>query len=105
MHSPVKNLPAASPSNPGPVESALKERTVPNLIWRFYRDGSHKWRWQHLSMHGEVLSQSARGYKRYEDCLANAKENGHVFEPSQARTRSVATAPYYPKWEGRKKAS
>jgi hypothetical protein len=82
---------------PGPLMVALREKAVPNFIWRFYIDEGHKWKWQHLSMHGEVIAQSARSYKNYENCLANARENGHVFEPSQAKTRSVETAPYYPK--------
>jgi hypothetical protein len=90
--------PALEPSSaPGPLMAALREKTVPNLVWRFYIDEDHKWKWQHLSMHGEVIAQSARSYKNYENCLANARENGHVFEPAQAKTRSVETAPFYPK--------
>jgi hypothetical protein len=89
--------PSEVPSVPGPLESALRQNTAPNLVWRFYMDEGHKWKWQHLSMQGEVISQSARSYKDYESCLGNAKENGHVFEQSQAKTRSVNTQPYYPK--------
>jgi hypothetical protein len=92
-----KPLSVPTSSEPGPLMAAvLTERRVSNLVWRFYMDQGHKWKWQHLSMHGEVISESARGYKNYENCLANAKENGHLFEPSQAKTRSVETAPFYP---------
>jgi hypothetical protein len=97
MSFPAKKLPSEVPSAPGPLELALKEKTEPNLVWRFYMDEGHKWKWQHLSMQGEVISQSDRSYKDYESCLANAKENGHVFGPSQAKTRSVNTAPFYPR--------
>ena len=97
MTFPVKTPIAAPPSALGPVESALREKTVPNLIWRFYADGNRKWKWQHLSVHGEVIAQSAGSFKDYESCLANAKENGHMFEPSQVKTRTVKPAPYYPK--------
>jgi len=76
---------------------ALREKTVQNRVWRFYRDEGRRWKWQQLSLYGEVISQSAKRYKDYESCLADAKENGHVFEPSQAKTRSVETAPFYPK--------
>jgi hypothetical protein len=92
-----KDAPVLADVPPGPLMLALREKAVPNLIWRFYMDEGHKWKWQHLSVQGEVISQSARSCKDYESCLANAKENGHVFEHSQANTRSVKTAPYYPK--------
>jgi hypothetical protein len=97
MRFPSKKVPVAPSAAAGPLMAALREKTVPNLVWRFYTDESHKWKWQHLSMGGEIIAQSAKSYKSYENCLANAKENGHVFEASQAKTRSVDTAPYYPK--------
>ncbi len=97
MSFPPKDVSSEVPAAPGPLELALRQKAGANTIWRFYRDGKSKWKWQQLSIGGEVISQSARGHKDYEDCLADAKENGHVFESSQAKTRSVDTAPYYPK--------
>jgi hypothetical protein len=50
-----------------------------NLIWRFYSDSDHRWRWQRLSVDKSVVDESRAGYKEYESCLANAREQGYVF--------------------------
>jgi len=63
-----------------------------NFIWRFYMDPNHRWKWQRLSVDRTVIAESNTGYKEYEGCLANARDNGHVFQPSQEkliRGRSV----------------
>jgi hypothetical protein len=62
-----------------------------NYIWRFYTDESQHWKWQQLSASKEVISESAEGYKNYEACLVDAKNKGHVFQPSQVKR--VSTAP------------
>jgi hypothetical protein len=97
MSFPPKSVSSEVPTTPGPLEAASREKTVANAIWRFFKDDNSKWKWQQLSVQGEVISESARSHKDYEDCLADAKENGHEFGASQAKTRSVQTAPYYPK--------
>ena len=80
-----KHLPAASTPTPGPRMLALREKAEANLIWRFYIDSNHRWRWQHLSVQGEVISESPKGHKEYEECLADAKGKGYVLHPSHAR--------------------
>ena len=42
-----------------------------------------------------VNTESAAGYAEYEDCLANARANGHVFEPAQPRSNSGARHYFY----------
>ncbi len=54
-----------------------------NLIWRFYMDSEHRWRWQHLSVDRRVIAESRTAYKEYEGCLADARDKGYVFHPSQ----------------------
>lgn len=56
-----------------------------NFIWRFYVDPDHRWRWQRLSSDRSVVAESRAAYKEYEGCLANAKDEGYVFHPSQAK--------------------
>jgi hypothetical protein len=56
-----------------------------NFVWRFYMDPEHRWRWQRLSSDRSVLSESLAGYKEYAGCLANAKGEGYVFYPPQAK--------------------
>ena len=56
-----------------------------NFIWRFYIDQNQRWKWQRLSVDRTVLAESHTGYKEYEGCLANARDNGHVYQPSQAK--------------------
>ena len=62
-----------------------KAGPVVNLIWRFYTDDNHRWKWQQLSVSREVITESNTGYKEYEACVADAKSKGYVFHPSQAR--------------------
>lgn len=56
-----------------------------NLVWRFYMDQAHRWRWQHLAIDRTVVAESAKGFGDYEDCLTDAKNSGYVFHPSHAR--------------------
>ena len=56
-----------------------------NLIWRFYTDDNHCWKWQQLSVSREVITESHAAYGEYEGCVADAKSKGYVFHPSQAR--------------------
>lgn len=56
-----------------------------NSIWRFYVDQDRRWRWQKLSVDHALIAESRAAYKEYEGCLANAQDEGYVFEPSQAR--------------------
>ena len=63
-----------------------------NLIWRFYSDSAHQWRWQRLAFDGTVLEQSKSGYSQYETCMANACERGYVFLPALS-TKPKSTAP------------
>ena len=57
-----------------------------NIIWRFYSDLSHAWRWQQLSADRTVVSESHGAYKNYEQCLADAIEKGYVFLAPQPRS-------------------
>jgi hypothetical protein len=59
--------------------------TVMNFIWRFYLDSNQRWKWQQLAVDRTVLAESTAGYKEYERCLANARDHGHVFHPSQQK--------------------
>jgi hypothetical protein len=56
-----------------------------NIIWRFYRDPDHRWKWQRLTADRTVVAESSAAYKEYEGCLADAHANGHVFHPSHAK--------------------
>ena len=53
-----------------------------NLIWRFYADENHLWRWQRLASDGTVVEHSKSGYKLYESCQDNANEHDYLFLPS-----------------------
>jgi hypothetical protein len=55
-----------------------------HTMWRFYTEADH-WKWQRVSVHGIVMSQSAGSYKTYDGCVADAKDNGYVFQASQTR--------------------
>lgn len=57
-----------------------------NIIWRFYSDPAHAWRWQQISADRSVVSESPQAYKSYEGCLADAVEKGYVFLAPQARS-------------------
>jgi hypothetical protein len=83
--------------SPGPLMLALREKTVPNLVWRFYTNAKHRWKWQRLSVQGQALLESDKSYKKYEECLANAKDHGYVFQPSQPKKPLAAMHPFYDK--------
>jgi hypothetical protein len=56
-----------------------------NLIWRFYTDELHRWKWQQLSVAREVITESLAAYGEYEVCVADAQSKGYVFHPSRVR--------------------
>ena len=60
-----------------------------NFIWRFYRDPERLWRWQRLSTDKSVVAESPAAYHEYEGCIANAQQEGYVFEPTQAGAPSA----------------
>lgn len=61
-----------------------------NVIWRFYVDGQQRWKWQQLSADRSVVAESAKAYKDYESCLANAQGQGHEHLPSIGRRVQVS---------------
>lgn len=63
-------------------EQARADNAKANIIWRFYSDSAHQWRWERLAFDGTVLESSPSNYKGYEDCLANACIQGYVLLPS-----------------------
>jgi hypothetical protein len=56
-----------------------------NAVWRFYVGQDRKWRWQRLTIHQVVISESHAAYKDYDGCVADAHEKGYVFQPSQSK--------------------
>ena len=54
-----------------------------NAVWRFYVGQDQKWRWQRLTIHQVVISESHAAYKDYVGCVA--QEKGYVFQPSQSK--------------------
>jgi hypothetical protein len=56
-----------------------------NAVWRFYLDPDGKWRWQRLTIHQVVISESHSAYKDYEGCVADAQKKGYVFQTSHAK--------------------
>ena len=73
-------------------EQAKAANAKANIIWRFYLDAQHWWRWERLAFDGTVLDHSKSAYKLYETCLANASECGYVLLPSLS-TKPPSTAP------------
>lgn len=55
-----------------------------NLIWRFYSDEDHNWRWELLAFDKTVVQASECAYKEYERCLGNAEEHGYHFSPAKS---------------------
>jgi hypothetical protein len=56
-----------------------------NAVWRFYLDQTRKWRWQRLTVHQVVISESGAAYLVYEKCVADAQKNGYVFHISRSK--------------------
>ncbi len=54
-----------------------------NLVWRFYIDPDHRWKWQRLAFDRTVIAESTRAHKDYEACLVDAHKSGYDFEPSK----------------------
>lgn len=57
-----------------------------NIIWRFYSDLTHLWRWQQIAADRTVVSESQKAYKNYEGCLADAVEKGYVIQAPQPKS-------------------
>ncbi len=58
---------------------------APNVIWRFYVDQNHRWRWQRLLTDHTVAGESHSGFKEYDECVADAQSKGYSFQPSQVK--------------------
>jgi hypothetical protein len=56
-----------------------------SAVWRFYVGQDQKWRWQRLTIHQVVISESHAAYKDYVRCVADAQEKGYVFQASQPK--------------------
>ena len=76
-------------SSPAQLDSGARK----NIIWRFYVDPNHQWRWQRLSVQGEVISESARSYGNFDRCVSDAEESGYMFKPAQPRKTSFIASP------------
>ncbi len=72
------------------LPSAGQAPTARNIIWRFYADRNQQWRWQRLSIHGDVISQSARSYRDFDGCVTDAEASGYMFRPAQPRKSAYA---------------
>ena len=68
-----------------------------NLIWRFYSGSDHRWRWQHVSVSGAVIAESPAAFKDYDECMANAKDEGYVFQAAPERPEQPQTPQSKPK--------
>ncbi len=66
---------------PGPLMLALLERHGRNTVWRFYRAGRRRWRWQHLTAEWGVIALSSASYRNYNECRAAAESSGYIFCP------------------------
>ena len=51
-------------------------------VWLFSKNPNHGWKWLHVTIHREVIEESPAYFEGYESCLASAKQNGYVFQPS-----------------------
>ncbi len=58
-------------------------RPKAQIVWRFYAEQKRAWKWQRLSVAGQVISQSVRSYSSLDGCVADAKGSGYLFEPAQ----------------------
>jgi hypothetical protein len=56
-----------------------------NMIWRFYVDERHLWRWQQLSVNRAVIAESPGAFDAYVACLENAAEQGYVFVAAKTK--------------------
>ncbi len=63
----------------------IYDRSQPQIVWRFYSEPHNEWKWQRLSVVGDVITESTRGYISYDECVADAKRSGYVSEPAQTR--------------------
>jgi len=63
-----------------------------NLIWRFFSDSAHHWKWQRLAFDGTVIEHSSSAYSQYEDCLANASDHGYVSCPALSTKANSASS-------------
>ena len=68
------------------------ENAQVNVVWRFFTESDHQWRWERLALDGTVLERSKSGYPQYESCVANASESGYVFLPSSSTKPKSASA-------------
>jgi len=53
-----------------------------SMIWRFYIDEQRQWRWQHLTVGRDVVSESASAFSDYDSCVTAATKHGYVHAPT-----------------------
>jgi hypothetical protein len=63
----------------------FKKEMQVNAVWRFYLGQDRKWRWQRLTVHHVVISESHAAYMDYEECVADAQETGYVLQKSESK--------------------
>jgi len=56
-----------------------------HVIWRFFVDANHRWKWQQIGDGRSVVAESASGYVNYESCMENARAQGYVFLTSKGQ--------------------
>ena len=71
------------------------DQSKAHVVWRFYTEPAHEWKWQRLSVQGKVISESTKSYESFDGCVADAKDSGYVFQPSQAKRPSAAPHRFY----------
>lgn len=62
------------------------------IVWRFFADDSHLWRWQQLAFDGTVVGHSKTSFAQYEGCVTNAAKHGYVGVPAKSRGNSPNTS-------------
>ena len=62
------------PARPAKARVPLEE----SVVWRFYTDPEQHWKWQRLSVWGEVISESTTSHQNYEGCLTDAQGSGYL---------------------------
>ena len=70
---------------------ARPEYSQTRIVWRFFADACHQWKWQQLAFDGTVVVHSKSGYAQYEDCVSNASKHGYLAAPAKARGGSPNT--------------
>ncbi|MBE0615361.1 MAG: hypothetical protein IH604_16960 [Burkholderiales bacterium] len=72
-------------------KSARPEYPQTRIVWRFFADSSHQWKWQQLAFDGTIVANSKSSYLQYEACVSNASKHGYLAAPAKARGGSPNT--------------